>query len=64
MAPGWRFDEILPELTRRAVQQIHERSGREEPFFLYFSMTSPHEPVVPSEPFRGKSGYLANAFFA
>ena len=63
MAPGWRFDEILPELTRRAVQQIHERAGREEPFFLYFSMTSPHEPVVPSEPFRGKSGIAPIADF-
>lgn len=63
MAPGWKFDEILPELTRRAVAQIHERAKAEQPFFLYFSMTSPHEPVVPSEPFLGKSGIAPIADF-
>lgn len=55
MAEGWEFDQILPELTRRAVDRIHEYAARRKPFFLYFSMTSPHEPVSPSERFRGKS---------
>jgi arylsulfatase A len=55
IAPGWRFQEILPEITRRAVQQIHDHARQDAPFFLFFSMTSPHEPVVPSEDFRGKS---------
>jgi len=63
MAPGWRFQKILPELTRRAVAHIQERAGRSEPFFLYFSMTSPHEPVVPSENFRGRSGIAPVADF-
>ena len=63
MAPGWKFDRILPELTRRAVEQIHERAQQEQPFFLFFSMTSPHEPVVPSEPFKGKSGIAPIADF-
>lgn len=63
MAPGWEFDRILPELTRRAVEQVHERAQSGEPFFLYFSMTSPHEPVVPSEPFLGKSGIAPIADF-
>ena len=48
MAPGWQFDNILPTITRRAVQQIHDWALQEAPFFLYFSMTSPHEPIVPS----------------
>ena len=63
MAPGWRFDEILPELTRRAVAHIQERAKAEQPFFLYFSMTSPHEPVVPSAPFKDKSGIAPIADF-
>jgi arylsulfatase A len=63
MAPGWKFDQILPELTRRAVQQIHKNAQREEPFFLYFSLTSPHEPVVPSSQFRGRSGIAPIADF-
>lgn len=63
IAPDWSFQAILPELTRRAVRHIHNRARQAEPFFLYFSMTSPHEPVVPSEQFRGKSGIAPIADF-
>ncbi|MCB0666350.1 MAG: arylsulfatase [Saprospiraceae bacterium] len=63
IAPGWKFDQILPTLTDRAVNYIHQKANEEEPFFLYFSMTSPHEPVVPSEAFKGKSGIAAIADF-
>jgi arylsulfatase A-like enzyme len=63
MAPGWRLDEILPELTRRAVRHIHEQAKRGAPFFLYFAMTSPHEPVAPSKQFAGKSGIAPIADF-
>ena len=63
MAPGWQFDQILPELTRRAVRHIQQQAKAEQPFFLYFSMPSPHEPVVPSEPFKGKSGIAPIADF-
>lgn len=54
-APGWRMQAILPTITDRAVRFVHDHADSESPFFLYFSLTSPHEPVVPSEPFRGKS---------
>ncbi len=63
MAPGWRFEDILPEITRRAVHFIHSQSGKDSPFFLYFSMTSPHEPVSPSDRFKGKSGIAPIADF-
>ncbi len=63
MAPGWKFDQILPEITNRAVDYIHEKSKLDKPFFLYFSMTSPHEPVVPSKKFAGKSGISPIADF-
>lgn len=63
MAPDWHFDEILPELTRRSVRYIQERAKHDAPFFLYFAMTSPHEPVVPSKQFAGKSGIAPIADF-
>lgn len=62
-APGWRFDEILPELTRRAVAQIRARVQDQKPFFLYVPLTSPHEPVSPSAAWRGKSGIAPVADF-
>ena len=63
MAPGWRFDEILPTLTERSVEYIHQQAKADAPFFLYFSMTSPHEPISPSAAFQGKSGIAPVADF-
>ncbi|MDZ4860928.1 MAG: arylsulfatase [Candidatus Hydrogenedentes bacterium] len=63
MAPGWRFDEILPGLTEKAVDYIHARAKTQGPFFLYFPMTSPHEPVAPSDRFKGRSGVAPIADF-
>ncbi|MCC6489717.1 MAG: arylsulfatase [Candidatus Hydrogenedentes bacterium] len=63
MAPGWKFEEILPTLTSKCVAHIHERAQSGQPFFLYFPMTSPHEPVSPSAAFKGKSGIAPIADF-
>ena len=63
MAPDWEFKNILPGITEKAVTYIKEQSSSASPFFLYFSMTSPHEPVSPSENFEGKSGIAPIADF-
>ncbi|MDO8541361.1 MAG: arylsulfatase [Opitutaceae bacterium] len=63
MAPGWQFDAILSEITRRASRQIRELAKDGKPFFLYFALTSPHEPVSPSKDFRGRSGIAPIADF-
>lgn len=63
VAPGWKMDQILPEITRAAVSRVHELARQDKPFFLYFAQTSPHEPVSPSEAFRGKSGIAPIADF-
>ena len=62
-APDWSLARILPEITNRAVKHIHQKAKDDKPFFLYFSMTSPHEPVVPNPPFKGKSGIAPIADF-
>lgn len=48
MAKGWRLDEVMPELTRRAVDYVHSQKDADLPFFLYLPFTSPHAPIVPS----------------
>ena len=57
MLPGWKWVDIMPELTRQAVRSIEDAAKAEprRPFFLYFPLTAPHEPVVPTPEFRGKS---------
>ncbi|NNE94004.1 MAG: sulfatase-like hydrolase/transferase [Verrucomicrobiales bacterium] len=46
---------MLPRLTRKSVEYINSRAGKDEPFFLYVPLGSPHTPIVPSEPWQGKS---------
>ncbi len=53
-APGFRHADVLPELTKRAEQFVRAQSA-ERPFFLYFALTSPHTPWVPTGEFQGKS---------
>ncbi|NLE58731.1 MAG: arylsulfatase [Planctomycetes bacterium] len=57
MVPGWRLEPILPTLGARAVTFIDEHAAhhRDQPFFLYFASTAPHTPIVPDDPFVGKS---------
>jgi arylsulfatase A-like enzyme len=55
MQPGWRLEGVLPEVTRRAVKYVEERSRAAEPYFLYLPLTSPHTPIAPDDEFVGKS---------
>ena len=47
---------MLPRLTKQAVQYIDSRAGTKQPFFLYVPLGSPHAPIVPTREWQGKSG--------
>ncbi|MEQ1859509.1 MAG: arylsulfatase [Chthoniobacteraceae bacterium] len=47
--------ENQPLMIKKAVEWIGQRR-KDEPFFLYFPMCPPHEPLVPSPDYIGKSG--------
>ncbi|MCC5939220.1 MAG: arylsulfatase [Lunatimonas sp.] len=51
---GWNPYEVLPTLAEKAVEWIKGQDF-DEPFFLYFPLTSPHAPIIPNEEFDGKS---------
>ena len=58
-APGFEVEDVLPGLTRKAVEYIGARAAeakRGTPFFLYLPLASPHTPVVPTKAWQGKSG--------
>lgn len=56
MAEGWRLDHVLSTITEMAVQVIHNAAKKkEQPFFLYFSLTAPHTPIAPSMEYKDKS---------
>lgn len=53
IAPDFKHVEVLDRLTEKAIAFI--RKGGERPFFLYFPLSAPHMPVLPSARFRGKT---------
>jgi len=65
MLDGWKLEEILPGLARKAVEYIDAKGGRlnynafrqthGNPFFLYVPLTAPHTPIAPAPQFKGKS---------
>ncbi len=56
---GAHFEAIncLRDFARESRAYIETRAAeKDQPFFLYLPLTSPHTPIVPSEAWQGKSG--------
>lgn len=57
IAPSFKHIDVLPTLTKKAVSylegQAKEKDGK--PFFLYFPLSAPHTPWLPTKEFAGKS---------
>lgn len=55
MAPDWKFEQIMPALAARVDDYLRARAADKQPFFLYYTLTIPHEPLAPAAGFQGKS---------
>jgi arylsulfatase A-like enzyme len=55
-APGFEAENVLPELTKRAVRYIDGRAKSKTPFFLYLPLAAPHTPIAPAKDWRTKGG--------
>ncbi len=57
MAPGFRHDDVLPEITRRTVGYLETHTCTEagRPFFVYLALSAPHDPWLPTAAFQGQS---------
>ncbi|MGE3779214.1 MAG: arylsulfatase [Pirellulaceae bacterium] len=65
-ATGFDAADVLPALTRRAVEYIEQRGAAARdghPFFLYLPLASPHTPILPTAKWQGRSGLNAYADF-
>lgn len=47
--------KVLDTFSREAEAFLERQSKKEEPFFLYVALTSPHTPTSPHPRFKGKS---------
>ncbi len=48
--------DMLPTLITRSCGYIAEHAKANQPFFLYLALSSPHEPILPTKEWQGKSG--------
>lgn len=65
-APGFDAADVLPTLTRKAVEYITQRAADAKsgkPFFLYLPLASPHTPIQPTSEWQDKSGLNPYADF-
>ncbi|QKJ32706.1 arylsulfatase [Mucilaginibacter mali] len=55
---GEDFEAVncVPALVDKASAYIKDKAAKKQAFFLYFTLPSPHTPIVPSDKFKGKSG--------
>jgi len=57
VASDFVFEEVLDQLTAKAVSYLEGRADKpEQPFMLYFPLTAPHTPWLPTKEVRGASG--------
>jgi arylsulfatase A-like enzyme len=54
---------MLSTMAGKAAVYFEARAADKKPFFLYFGLTSPHTPIVPSKDWQGKSGMGAYCDF-
>jgi len=49
-------EQVLPNITKRAVDFVSKNANGDKPFFLYLPLPAPHTPILPTPEFQGKSG--------
>lgn len=57
VAAGYTMDRLVPTLSNKACEFVETatRTRPDQPFFLYYAMTTPHNPIVPNKEFVGTS---------
>ncbi len=56
IAENFDHSDCLQHFTGKAIDYIRSAAGSDKPFFLYFPLTAPHTPWLPSAEFQGRSG--------
>ena len=49
-------EDVTPNFFRRGMQYITAYSKKSDPFLLYLPLPSPHNPILPTKEWEGKSG--------
>ena len=63
IADDFVHEQVLPTFVEKSVDFIKDNANKNQPFFLYLPLPSPHNPVLPIEPWKGTSNINAYADF-
>ncbi len=63
ISEDFKHEEVLPVFVEKSVSFIKENAGGDKPFFLYLPLPAPHNPILPIEPWKGKSNINPYADF-
>ncbi len=57
IAEGYSMEKLVPTFSKKACEFIEKAVSDHpgKPFFLYYPLTTPHNPIVPNYEFYGKS---------
>mgnify|MGYP000586542856 CR=1 FL=1 len=47
---------MLPRIAAKSIEYIHNQTYADKPFFLFVALSAPHNPIVPTDEWKGKSG--------
>lgn len=59
----FKHEEVLEKITDKAIAYISGQAKTGNPFFLYFPLTSPHTPILPTAEYQKQSGTNAYGDF-
>ena len=49
---GMKAENVLPNFTDK-VEEVIRAQNKDKPFYIYFPLTAPHTPIVPTDEFKG-----------
>jgi len=63
IADDFVHEQVLPTFVYKSIEFIKDNANRDQPFFLYLPLPSPHNPVLPIAPWKGTSNINGYADF-
>ena len=61
-AKDFIHEQVTPHFFEKAINFVNDQS-KDQPFFLYLALPSPHTPILPTKDWQGKSGLNPYADF-
>ncbi len=55
ISADFEHEQVLPVLVDKTISFINENAGDDQPFFVYLPLPAPHNPILPLDPWNGKS---------